>query len=81
MATFCDAADVSGAVLDFRFSHPHFSCGVGGRYDTPVGPIRLDVGYRIPGLQVIGAADPSEQEPKPIFGLPIAIAFGIGEAY
>jgi outer membrane protein assembly factor BamA len=81
MATFCDSADVAPTVLDFRFSHPHFSCGVGGRYDTPVGPIRLDVGYRIPGLQVIGPVDPSEQQPKPIFGLPIAIAFGIGEAY
>lgn len=81
MATFCDAADVSGQVLDFRFMHPHFSCGIGGRYDTPVGPIRLDVGYRIPGLQVIGPADPTEQEPKPLLGLPIAIAFAIGEAY
>jgi outer membrane protein assembly factor BamA len=81
MATFCDAADVSARLSDFRFTHPHLSCGLGGRYDTPVGPIRLDVGYRIPGLQVMGPPDPSEQEPSPFLGLPIALAFGIGEAY
>jgi hypothetical protein len=24
------------------------------RYDSPVGPIRLDIGFRVPGLQAIG---------------------------
>lgn len=81
MATFCDTADVSPALVNFRFDHPHLSCGIGGRYDTPVGPIRLDVGYRIPGVQVMGGPDPTEQEPNPFLGLPIAVAFGIGEAY
>ena len=33
------------------FDRPHLSCGAGARYDTPVGPIRLDIGYRIPGAQ------------------------------
>jgi outer membrane protein assembly factor BamA len=82
MATFCDTADVSATILDIRFTHPHLSCGVGGRYDTPVGPIRHDIGYRIPGLQVVPAPDPTEKQPDPLFGLlPIALAFGIGEAY
>jgi outer membrane protein insertion porin family/translocation and assembly module TamA len=81
MATFCDAADVSATVGDIRLMHPHLSCGLGARYDTPVGPIRLDLGYRIPGLQVIGPSDPSEQEPAPLLGLPVAFAFAIGEAY
>jgi outer membrane protein insertion porin family/translocation and assembly module TamA len=82
MGTFCDAADVSPEVANIRLRHLHLSCGVGGRYDTPVGPIRLDVGYRIPGLQVLGKPDPREVEPELLFGfLPVALAFGIGEAF
>lgn len=89
VATFCDASDVSPRTTDIRLSHLHLSCGAGGRYDTPVGPIRLDIGYRIPGLQVIGGLTPDEREPSTIpakrssgdFGIPIAISLGIGEAY
>jgi len=82
VATFCDTADVSPDVLDIRLSHPHLSCGGGARYDTPVGAIRLDLGYRIPGLQVLGNRDPTDREPAPLFGtFPVAFAFGIGEAY
>jgi outer membrane protein insertion porin family/translocation and assembly module TamA len=33
------------------------SVGTGARYDTPVGPIRLDLGYRIEPLQVLGYPD------------------------
>ena len=80
VAAFCDAADVSPFTLDLRPDRPHLSCGAGGRYDTPVGPIRLDIGYRIPGLQAPkGAA--FEREPDKLLGLPVALAFGIGEAF
>ncbi len=91
-AVFCDMSDVSPHVADIRLSHLHLSCGVGARYDTPVGPIRLDIGYRIQPLQVLGyrddyaahAAFPEEGDapalPR-ILGLPLAIAIGIGEAY
>ncbi len=88
---FCDTSDVSPKQMDIRLNRPHLSCGVGFRYDTPVGPIRLDVGYRIPGMQVAKSVeeraaeegkDTGEGEPgTPIFKLPIAIAFGIGEAF
>jgi len=84
LAIFTDGADVSPHVADIRLSHPHLSSGLGVRYDTPVGPIRLDVGYRLPGLQVLGKTDPLDNEPEPdlLFGvLPVAIAFGIGEAF
>lgn len=82
MALFTDAADVSGQVMDVRLNHPHLWSGLGARYDTPVGPIRLDVGYRIPGLQVLGGQDPLEKEPALLFGVaPIAFAFGIGESF
>jgi outer membrane protein assembly factor BamA len=88
-AVFCDVGDVSANNWDVRLDHLHMSCGTGARYDTPVGAIRLDVGYRIPPLQVIGSAneteasqkDPTEGVQPLIFGLPIAIAFGIGEAF
>ena len=85
VAAFCDASDVSPQVNSLRFDHLHLhlhlSCGAGGRYDTPAGPIRLDIGYRIPGLQVIGGLTPDEREPDLLFGIPIAVSIGIGEAY
>lgn len=81
IATFCDASDVSPRTTDIRFKHLHLSCGAGGRYDTPVGPIRLDIGYRIPGMQVIGGLTPDERDPKKLLGIPIAVSLGIGEAY
>jgi outer membrane protein insertion porin family/translocation and assembly module TamA len=77
---FTDASDVSPRLMLFRFDRLHLSVGVGLRYDTPVGPIRFDVGYRIPGLQApADAAD--EGEPEDFLSLPIAISFGIGEAF
>lgn len=79
-ASFCDSSDVSPSEVDIRLNRPHLSCGLGFRYDTPVGPIRLDVGYRIPGLQAPASAT-GEGSPGTIFGLPMAIAFGIGEAF
>jgi outer membrane protein insertion porin family/translocation and assembly module TamA len=82
LAAFCDTSDVSPDQADLRLNHPHLSCGLGVRYDTPVGPIRLDVGYRIPGAQVLETVDPRvEGDPGDIFGVPLAIAFGIGEAF
>lgn len=76
---FVDAADVSPYELQFRW-RPHLSAGVGARYDTPVGPIRLDVGYRIPGLQApANAVD--EVPPAELFSLPIGLSFGIGESF
>jgi outer membrane protein insertion porin family/translocation and assembly module TamA len=81
-ALFCDAADVSPEVAQLRLLRLHLSCGVGARYDTPVGPIRLDVGYRIPTMQVLNGPDSLEHQPEPLFGvLPIAVAVGIGEAF
>ena len=79
-ALFCDAADVSPFALSIRLDRPHLSCGAGGRYDTPVGPIRLDIGYRIPGAQFFGDSS-FERPPDKFLGIPIALAFGIGEAF
>lgn len=92
-AVFCDMSDVSPRTSNIRLTHLHLSCGAGGRYDTPVGPIRVDIGYRIQPAQVLGfpdedkavASDPSlGVQPKfEVFDLriPIALAFGVGEAF
>jgi outer membrane protein insertion porin family/translocation and assembly module TamA len=79
-ATFCDAADVAPNIFQYRFDRLHLSCGLGVRYSTPVGPLRLDVGYRIPGLQTLGSSE-GEGIPPTFFGAPIAVAFSIGEAF
>ena len=85
-ATFCDTADLTTKRAYIRFTRPHLSCGLGMRYATPVGPIRADVGARIPGLQALDVAPSQwdwegERKPDEIVGLPIAIALGIGEAF
>ncbi len=82
-AGFCDASDVSPKTVSIRFDRPHLSCGLGIRYDTPVGPVRLDIGYRIPGAQFPSSISSREEvEPPRLFGFfPGAVAFGIGEAY
>lgn len=82
VALFCDASDVSPEMVDLRLLRLHLSCGPGARVDTPVGPIRLDVGYRIPGLQNLeDEDDPLEKDPGELFSIPIAVSFGIGEAF
>jgi outer membrane protein insertion porin family/translocation and assembly module TamA len=82
-ALFIDASDVSRKIAELRFNYPHLSPGFGLRYATPVGPVRLDVGYRVPFAQEVGTEVLSykEGEPSTILGLPIAIHFGLGEAF
>ena len=80
--TFCDASDVSQDRFTVRLDYPHLSCGLGLRYATPIGPVRLDVGYRIPGVQVPKSVDPRlDDDPGTLYGVPIAFAFGIGESF
>ena len=81
-SVFCDASDVSAEQLDIRIGYPHLSCGPGVRYDTPIGPVRVDIGFRIPGAQIAKDAKENEEgNPGTIFGIPAALSFGIGEAF
>jgi outer membrane protein insertion porin family/translocation and assembly module TamA len=92
-AVFCDAGDVSPNQFDVRLAYLHLSCGGGIRYDTPVGPIRLDIGYRIQPLQVLGykseadffnnAPNGSQAgiQPDTIPGVPIAVSIGVLESF
>lgn len=83
MSFFLDASDVTRDRLTLRLDYPHLSTGTGFRYDTPVGPVRFDVGYAIPGAQRIGGElDPTtEGQPASILGVPIAVNIAVGEAF
>lgn len=81
---FVEASNVGEGVLDFRFDAPHVVAGLGARLGTPIGPVRLDLGVRIPCLQVIGVCDEPEATfgtPPTLFGLPAALSFAIGESF
>ncbi len=81
-AVFADASDVTREETTFHFEYLHLSTGAGLRYDTPVGPIRLDVGYRVPGMQKVGGElEREERDPGEIFGQPIAFSVAVGQAF
>ncbi len=88
MVTFADASDVTRAVGQVRFNVPHLSVGPGLRYLTPVGPLRLDIGYRVPGAQAIGRSQLPDSEGGGDVGtlfnvswLPLALNIAIGESF
>ncbi|MDP2304670.1 MAG: BamA/TamA family outer membrane protein [Pseudomonadota bacterium] len=66
---FVDAGRVWDRVDKFNFSEIQVSVGGGVRYGTPVGPIRLDVGFRL--------SDPEyfDGHPRPTVHLSLAEAF------
>jgi outer membrane protein insertion porin family/translocation and assembly module TamA len=82
-ALFMDFGDVNRSPV-FRFKYIHAAAGFGFRYQTPVGPIRLDFGFLIPKWQVIGGTAPPNAFNIFRFikgGVPGAIHFTIGEAF
>jgi outer membrane translocation and assembly module TamA len=85
---FADTADVSRDIGRLQFQYPHLSVGPGVRYESPVGPIRLDFGIRVPGAQAWGQkelpSDPAshgQERPDFFFDLPVAVQLAIGDAY
>lgn len=80
---FIDASDVTREAASFRVSYPHLSTGSGFRLRTPVGAIRFDVGLRVPYMQHVGEPrlPAGEGDPSTILGMPIALHFGLGEAF
>jgi outer membrane protein assembly factor BamA len=81
-ALFIDAGDVTTGVAAFRLSHPHISAGAGLRYLTPLGPIRLDLGVRIPCLQELGQCRPESEQSLPKVGaVPMAVSLVFGQPF
>jgi len=88
---FVDAGDVARPVCDansrnchtaFRFDYPHTSFGVGLRYHTIVGPLRLDAAVAPEDLQIIGEGMVDQLPPEfdtKVLGM--EISFTIGEAF
>jgi outer membrane translocation and assembly module TamA len=73
---FFDVGDVHDGTR-FRFLHWNASAGFGLRYFSLVVPVRLDLGWRIPGGQVIAGAEPDVG----VAIWPTAAHLTIGEAY
>ena len=54
---FLDGGNVWTGAWDFNLNDLRYDAGPGLRYNTPIGPLRLDVGFQlnpIPGLLVNG---------------------------
>jgi outer membrane translocation and assembly module TamA len=88
MVAFADASDVTRQVGHIRFNAPHLSVGPGLRYMTPVGALRLDIGYRVPGAQVFGDSTLPVEEGGNEIGtflnvpwLPMNLNIALGEAF
>ncbi|MFZ1864071.1 MAG: BamA/TamA family outer membrane protein [Polyangiales bacterium] len=82
-AIFMDFGDVNRAPY-WRFNYIRAAAGFGFRYQTPIGPIRLDFGFLIPRWQIVGRAPPPPDFNIFRFirgGVPGAFHFTIGEAY
>jgi outer membrane protein insertion porin family/translocation and assembly module TamA len=84
-ALFVDASDVTRGVAEFRSNALHLSTGFGLRYLTPVGPVRFDFGFRIPGQQAPGIDDGNtvaDGDPALLFGvIPATLNLALGEAF
>lgn len=79
MVLFGDVGDVSSGER-IRFDHTNAAVGLGLRYFTILGAIRLDGGWLVPGLQRIGdSADPANDVKVEV--LPSAVHLTIGEAF
>jgi outer membrane protein insertion porin family/translocation and assembly module TamA len=71
---FLDAGNVWLAPWDFNVTDLRYDVGPGVRYDTPIGPLRVDVGFQlnpIDGLQVNGKPESRH----------FRIHFSIGQAF
>ncbi|HEU4406592.1 MAG TPA: POTRA domain-containing protein [Polyangiaceae bacterium] len=80
---FVDASDVTRRKASIGFRRPHPSVGLGLRVTTPVGPLRVDVGYAVPPT-AFGVADWRDWGVQPDFlglGAPIAFNIAFGEAF
>jgi outer membrane protein assembly factor BamA len=75
---FLDASDVRLGRAEYSFATPHLAPGVGLRYPTPIGPIRLDLGLRL--LEALGSEEAEGSSPT-LFGAPVTLHLAVGQAF
>ena len=75
-AIFADAGDVVGNASDLDFKLLHIAIGPGLRYDTPLGVIGADVGFRLNRL-----GDQTNGHPNPDPGQHYAFHVSFGEPF
>jgi outer membrane protein insertion porin family/translocation and assembly module TamA len=88
IVAFADTSDVTREIGVLGFKYPHLSVGPGLRYESPVGPLRLDLGIRVPGAQAIGQSGlpdepnyPHGKEQPTLGPIPGAIWLAFGDAF
>jgi outer membrane protein assembly complex protein YaeT len=69
-ALFVDGGNVFAQIGDLSLADLRGSVGVGGRYRSPIGPIRMDVGFKLDRRTINGNLEPR-----------YAIHFSIGQAF
>jgi outer membrane translocation and assembly module TamA len=79
IAGLLDFGDVS--IDKLYLSHLNTSLGLGIRYYSPIGALRLDTSFRLMSLQNIGGPSPSVPSDEKFLGLPAAFHFTIGDAF
>jgi outer membrane protein insertion porin family len=67
---FVDGGNVFRRVTDFDFGELRGAIGFGLRYRSPVGPIRVDLGFKMDRREIRGRLEP-----------PTAIHFSLGQAF
>jgi translocation and assembly module TamA len=79
---FMDVGDVNDGKA-FRFDHLNASAGIGFRYFTVLGPLRLDAGFRIIDWQRVGSNDEIEEGANtfPFTDTPGALHLTIGDSF
>ncbi len=87
--TFLDAGSVTTSAEELSSSGLHLAAGVGARYRTLFGPVRLDVAWRLnklggeisPGVLIATPPGTALSDFRPLTLSRFAIHFSIGEAF
>lgn len=78
---FLDYGNVWETDKDFRLNQIALSCGFGIRYDSFVGPVRVDLGFKLYDPLAGTGEKWLWQKPSDIFKNRYAIQFGLGNAF